>query len=222
MIERLLAPGVVGVDTVADVPEAWMLPEEAAVVARAVDKRRREFGTVRHCARRAMAELGLPPAPLLPGERREPRWPDGVVGSLTHCAGYRAAAVAHAAEVRSVGIDAEPHGPLPDGVLDSVARPEELPRLAALATARPGTHWDRLLFSAKESVYKVWFPLARRWLGFDDASLTLDPGGGFEVELRVPGPIVDGAELTALRGRWLVEDGLVVTAICLPAAPARG
>jgi 4'-phosphopantetheinyl transferase EntD len=222
VIERLLAPGVVGVDTVADVPEAWMLPEEAAVVARAVDKRRREFGTVRHCARRAMEELGLPPVPVLPGERREPRWPAGVVGSLTHCAGYRAAAVARAAEVRSVGIDAEPHGPLPDGVLDSVARPEELPRLAAMAAAHPGTHWDRLLFSAKESVYKAWFPLARRWLGFEDASLTLDPGGGFDAALWVPGPTVDGAELTALRGRWLVEDGLVVTAICLPAVPARG
>jgi 4'-phosphopantetheinyl transferase EntD len=216
VIEKLLAPGVTGAEAFADVAERLMLPAEAAVVARAVDTRRREFGTVRHCARRALAELGLPPVPLLPGQHREPGWPDGVVGSLTHCAGYRAAAVARADDMHSVGIDAEPHAPLPDGVLRTVARAEELPRLAALAADHPGMHWDRLLFCVKESVYKVWFPLARRWLGFADASVTPDPGGGFEVELLVAGPMVDGEELTGLTGRWLVEAGLVVTAICLP------
>jgi 4'-phosphopantetheinyl transferase EntD len=224
VIEKLLAHGVVGADAVTDVDESLMPPAEAAAVAHAVPKRRREFGTVRHCARQALVELGWPTAPpvsLLPGEHREPGWPDGIVGSLTHCAGYRAAAVARAAEVRSVGIDAEPHGPLPAGVLDSVALPEELHRLAALAAAHPDTHWDRLLFSAKESVYKAWFPLARRWLGFADASLFLYPGGGFDAELLVPGPAVDGAELTGMSGRWLVEAGLVLTAICLPATRPR-
>src|SRR4051794_1747725 len=60
---------------------------EAAVMARAVDKRRREFTAVRSCARRAMEKLGVPPQPVLPGKRGAPGWPDGLAGSMTHCAG---------------------------------------------------------------------------------------------------------------------------------------
>jgi 4'-phosphopantetheinyl transferase EntD len=133
---------------------------------------------------------------------------------MTHCVGYRAAALGRAVEVRTVGIDAEPHGPLPEGVLETVARPEELVRLAELVAARPEIRWDRLLFSAKESVYKAWYPLARRWLDFQEASLTVDPDAGtFAARLLVPAPeFPDG-----LAGRWLVADGLVVTAIAEPA-----
>jgi 4'-phosphopantetheinyl transferase EntD len=75
-------------------------------------------------------------------------------------------------------------------------------------------HWDRLLFSAKESVYKAWFPLANRWLGFEDAVLAIDPcRRSFEARLLVPGPALAGGRLTMFSGRWLVRDGLVLTAI---------
>ncbi|HTF48232.1 MAG TPA: 4'-phosphopantetheinyl transferase superfamily protein [Pseudonocardia sp.] len=218
MIEKLLPAGVACAEAFTDVAESLMYPEEAAEVAKAVEKRRREFGTARHCARRAMAELGVAPAPVLPGERREPIWPAGVVGSMTHCAGYRAAALALAEGMHSIGIDAEPHAPLPDGVLGAIARDEELPRLAKLAAAEPSVHWDRMLFCAKESVYKAWFPLARRWLGFEEASVTLESTGDFHAELLVPGPRVDGVELRGFTGRWLVEADLLITAICLPVA----
>jgi 4'-phosphopantetheinyl transferase EntD len=77
-----------------DPPDGVLFPEEAAI-SRAVEKRRRDFRTVRHCSRRALRELGVPPTAVAPGERRKPVWPPGVVGSLTHCTGYRAAAVAH-------------------------------------------------------------------------------------------------------------------------------
>ena len=69
------------------------LPEEEPLIARSVPKRRNEFVTVRHCARVAMEQLGVPPSPILKGEKGEPQWPRGVVGSLTHCEGYRAAVV---------------------------------------------------------------------------------------------------------------------------------
>ena len=84
-------------------------------------------------------------------------------------------------------------------------------------------HWDRLLFSAKESVYKAWFPLARRWLGFEDARLSFDPGpdparGGFTARLLVEDlPSVAGRPVTTLTGRYAVADGLLATAIALPA-----
>lgn len=216
MIEKLLPPSVACQESFEDVPETLMLPAEAAAIANAVAKRRREFGTVRYCARRALASLGVPAAPLLPGPNREPLWPPGVVGSLTHCAGYRAAAVARRGDLAAIGIDAEPHGPLPDGVLEVVTRAEERPRLARLASADPGVRWDRLLFCAKESVYKAWFPLTGRWLGFEDAAVTLLSGGEFRAELRVPGPALDGTVLTGFDGRWLVDADLVLTAVTVP------
>jgi 4'-phosphopantetheinyl transferase EntD len=189
------------------------------VISKAVTKRRLEFTTVRACARAALAELGVPPAPILPGLRGAPGWPDGVVGSMTHCAGYRAAAVASRSLAASVGIDAEPHGPLPEGVLQAIARPEEQSWLAELAGGVPGVHWDRLLFSMKESVYKAWFPLTARWLDFDEASITVDPAAGtFLARLLVPGPVLGGQELTGFSGRFGVSESLVVSTIAVPAA----
>jgi 4'-phosphopantetheinyl transferase EntD len=216
MIETILPPSVASAAAYED-DDATLFPDEEALVARAVEARRRSFATARACARRALGELGLPAVAILRGERGEPRWPPGVVGSITHCAGYRASAVAWRRDVASLGIDAEPHEGLRRGLLGRIARAEEEDRLRGLAADDPSVHWDRLLFSAKESVYKAWFPLAGRWLGFHDAAVTIDPAGTLEVSLLVDGPLVGGRPLAELEGRWLVRDGLVATAIVVPA-----
>jgi len=208
MIGELLPAEVHAVETSADPADVTLFPAERAVITRAVDKRRREFATVRHCARTALAELGVAPAPILPGERGAPVWPDGIVGSMTHCAGYRAAAVARSREITTIGIDAEPDEPLPPGVLETIARPEERTALAGPART-PGCR-DRLLFSAKESVYKAWFPLTRRWLDFHDATVVIAPDGTFHARLHVDGPV------SGFTGRWRATGGLVVTVIATP------
>ena len=220
VIGELVPAEVVVVDATGPLPGEALLPEEEQLVARAVGKRRAEFTTVRTCARIALGRLGLPPAALLSGPKREPLWPDGVVGSITHCDGYRAVAVARADRLASIGIDAEPHDALPGGILDRIALPAERAHLRDLPA---GVHWDRLLFSAKESVYKTWFPLARRWLGFEDAALLFSPGadptrGTFAVDLLVdPLPVVAGRPVRTLRGRYAVRGGLLGTAITVPA-----
>jgi 4'-phosphopantetheinyl transferase EntD len=219
LIEEILPVAVMAVEAFGDdLSYAELFPEEEQVIARSVDKRRHEFTAGRACARRALAELGVPPAPILSGERGAPQWPAGIVGAITHCAGYRAAAVARATEVAAVGIDAEPHDPLPEGVIDQIVRPEELAHLPALSAAAPKVCWDRLLFSAKESIYKAWFPVARRWLGFEEAIVTPDPDAGvFTARLLVPAP----APLSGtLHGRWMVRDGLVMTTVSVLARPA--
>ena len=94
MIEELLPSSVASAEAFDDSAEAPLFPEEEEIVARAVESRRLAFATARMCARRALGELGLPPAAIAHGERGEPVWPDGVAGTITHCAGYRAAAVA--------------------------------------------------------------------------------------------------------------------------------
>jgi 4'-phosphopantetheinyl transferase EntD len=74
--------------------------------------------------------------------------------------------------------------------------------------------WDRLLFSAKESTYKAWFPLTGAWLGFKHAEVTIDATAGtFKSRLLVPGPTLSGHELRDFAGRWLSCDGLLITAI---------
>ncbi|UUU29496.1 4'-phosphopantetheinyl transferase superfamily protein [Streptomyces sp. CA-210063] len=225
MIEELLPGSVVVVEAHADDPAAAegieLYPEEEAVVARAVAKRRREFTVVRACARRAMEKLGVPPRAIVPGERGAPGWPEGLTGSMTHCEGYAAAALVRAADLASLGIDAEPHDALPEGVLTAIALPAEETRLRRLTADHPSVHWDRLLFSAKESVYKAWFPLTGRWLDFSEADIevSVDPGGRsgrLRAELLVPGPVVDGRRIGVFDGRWTVRRGLVATAVSIP------
>jgi 4'-phosphopantetheinyl transferase EntD len=220
MITEILPPEVTVVEAFGDVAGGMLFPAEEAVIARAVDKRRREFSTGRACAHAALVKLGLPPAPILRGPQGAPQWPDGVVGSITHCAGYRAAAVARAQDVLTVGLDAEPDQALPHGVLDRISLAEERAWLRETATRPGGPSWDRLLFSAKESVYKAWFPLTGSWLGFEDAVITIDPAAGaFTARLLVPGPLVAGQPLTGFSGRWATGRGLVLTAIAVTSVP---
>ncbi|MFF2727777.1 4'-phosphopantetheinyl transferase [Streptomyces sp. NPDC058008] len=223
MIERLLPAYVASADTYeTDAPAGSLYPEEARLVATSVDRRKHEFAAVRACARRAMAVLGLPPAPVLPGHRGVPLWPDGIVGSMTHCDGYRAAVLARASEVRAVGIDAEPNEPLPPDVLEAISLPSERSRRPPGPDGPDGAavHWDRLLFSAKESVFKTWFPLTRIELDFHEADISFRAGpdgaaeGTFTAQLSRTAP---GMPMS-YEGRWLIDNGFAVTAIVLPAS----
>jgi 4'-phosphopantetheinyl transferase EntD len=220
------------VDTWSETADASLLwPEEEAALGPVVEGRRRDYVLGRRCARQALGRLGVEPRPVLRGPGREPLWPAGVVGSITHTSapavgppasgrvivgrsmmgratvGYAAAVVARSSRVRSVGIDAEPDGPLPAGVLDRIVRPED--RIWVDAGPVVGVaHPDRLLFTIKEAVYKAWFPLAGRWLGFDDAYVELgSTGQRFRASIVVDGPI------RSMTGRYATFDGIVVAAI---------
>ncbi|HWC27401.1 MAG TPA: 4'-phosphopantetheinyl transferase superfamily protein [Solirubrobacteraceae bacterium] len=203
MIEQLVPATVAAVATRADV-EAELFAEEVRSLGFAVPRRRREFQTGRACARRALARLGLPAAAVATGARGEPLWPASVVGSITHCDGYRACAAAHARDVRALGIDAEVDAPLPAGVLDAVASAGERGALAALPPLRC---WDRVLFSAKEALFKAWYPLTGVALAFEEADVRIDADGTFSARLRVDGP------LSAVAGRWTAAGGIVATAV---------
>ncbi|MGN9911011.1 4'-phosphopantetheinyl transferase family protein [Phytohabitans sp. LJ34] len=221
MLAELLPTAVVAVEAYDDSAPVELFPEEQAIVARAVDKRRREFTTVRGCARQALARLGYGPAPILPGQRGAPQWPAGIVGTMTHCEGYRACALALDRDVRTLGVDAEPDAPLPEGVLEAIALTDELAMLRDLDTRSRGVHWDRLLFSAKEAVYKAWFPLAAKWLDFSEARIAIDPDAGtFEATLLVPGPVTPEGPLAGFSGRWLSRRGLLLASIVVTAPSA--
>lgn len=126
-----------------------------------------------------------------------------------------------------MGVDAEPHGPLPPGVSRTIALPAEHAWLDAVATEVPDLHLDRVLFSAKEATYKAWFPLTRRWLGFEDAEITIQleqqsdtaAHGTFQSRILIDPSVNDGGTpLQQLHGNWTIKRGFVVAATTVPAA----
>ena len=214
-LRTIVPPDVVAVAAIGHEPAAALLDEEEVALGQVADVRRREYTIARHCARRALGILGVGPVPILSGPDREPLWPEHVVGSLTHCRGYCAAAVAPRGRIRSIGIDAEPNEALPHGILRMVAATEEWTRLERLP--RNGVAWDRLLFSAKESVYKAWFPLANTWLGFKDVAMTIDAEAAtFVARLLVRGPDVEGHALAEIAGRFVIHQRFIITAAVIP------
>ncbi|MEU3452021.1 4'-phosphopantetheinyl transferase superfamily protein [Micromonospora sp. NPDC006766] len=200
-------------------PQDWsgvLLPaEQACLGARAPASRRRDFTAGRVCARRALAGLGLPATPVTSAPDRSPVWPAGVVGTITHTRDYCAAAAARAAEFRSLGMDAEQHRELDPGVRRAICLPEEEADLARLPA---GVSWPTLVFSIKETVYKVWHPVVGTWLNFHDARVTLDPDAGTFTARIAPGriaaaPVPDPP--TWLAGRFAVDAALIRSAAAL-------
>ncbi|GHJ56781.1 hypothetical protein Nm8I071_60880 [Nonomuraea sp. TT08I-71] len=216
VMRDLLPPEVaVAVAAAADWTGALLPAERACLGERAVASRRRDFTAGRVCARRALVGLGLPATPVPAAPDRAPVWPPGVVGAITHTRDYCAAAAARASEVRAVGLDAERHRDLTPGVRRKVCLPEEEADLVRLPA---GVAWPTVLFSAKETVYKVWHPLVGTWLDFADARVTLDPDAGTFTARIAPArlaaaPVTDPP--LSIAGRFAVDAELVRTAAVL-------
>ena len=123
LIAGLLPPSVAAAESTGRPPGAapGLFPAEQAALRTAGPRRRAEFAAGRSCARAALATLGVAAGPILPGPAGQPLWPAGVTGSITHCAGYQACAVARTTDVAAIGIDAEPDAALPAGLIETVA-----------------------------------------------------------------------------------------------------
>ncbi|MEU6117406.1 4'-phosphopantetheinyl transferase superfamily protein [Streptomyces sp. NPDC047117] len=191
----------------------------------AVPARRAEFVTGRALARRALSAVGAPTTDLVRTVTGAPAWPQGFTGSITHCLGYRAAAVAARRDVCALGIDAEPHRPLADELIAAIATPGERRGWPA----RSGLWSETVAFSAKEAACKALYGLGAGLIDFSELRIgvrglyRLGEGawrGTFGAQLhrarREPGLPAGVA------GRWHVSDSLVVTAVVLEAAAGMG
>lgn len=191
-------------------------PLEQRLASTAVDRRKSEFGDARWCAHQALREAGYTgDEPILRGTGGMPLWPAGFTGSLSHTAGLRAAVVAPTTALWSMGLDVEIAEPLPEGVLSMIARSGELAQLKRLADQGIDCA-DRLLFCAKEATYKAWYPLAHRWLDFDEAHIDLRDDGTVVVYL-----LARPAPVPIIEGRWVVRDGYAMVSTMVPAARNR-
>lgn len=186
--------------------DATLFPEEREAVRNAIDARRAEFAQGRSCARRALASFGVPARPIGVGPRREPLWPEGFVGSITHSGNLVAAAVARSRMVRALGIDAEVAVPLPSDVRGVVLNAAER------VDGGHGKEHETVVFSAKESVFKALFPLTRAWIDFADLVVETDEmAGTFCARPTRHDPLWD-RHANTLAGRFTVTGGYVLTA----------
>jgi 4'-phosphopantetheinyl transferase EntD len=147
---------------------------EAALMAKAVPKRRREYTAGRVLARRAAGRLGLGAIEIVPREDRSPTWPAGVVGSITHTAGHVAVALARADVIRGVGLDVEQAEPLKARLWDMICTPEDLRMLERFSEPERSV-MAKLVFSAKEAAYKAQYAVTETFLGFGAMHIDIDP-----------------------------------------------
>jgi 4'-phosphopantetheinyl transferase EntD len=174
----------VGASAIDPADEASLLPEEAAIVASAVAKRRREFASGRALLRRLL-DTDQAVTVLV---SRAPQLPSGVVASLAHDDEIVVAAVSRTASVRALGIDLEPVGAVDGEVADAVRRPEERDL---------DPTW---VFVAKEAMYKAWSTQGGRFLRHEDVSITDTGGGSFVATVLDAGRSFTGSS-TVVGGR---------------------
>ena len=206
---RLFPPTVIGTALGPGVfPDALHPAEEAYLRSRRMSGRREDdFRRGRTCARRALRGLGLGEAPILISADRDPLWPGGVVGSITHTEGLAAAVVASDDQILGVGVDAERLERAGADLASVIASAGEA---ALWSSAWIGGDWLTALFSAKESVFKATFPRTRTFLEFHDVILTPSPDGhGFTAS--AGGQRTDTTRLTQISGRVVFHDRHVVT-----------
>ena len=167
-IDALSLPGIlIGHRLISPGDEHALLPEEAPAFASSVVKVRRASGAARTVARQLLMRLGHPGCALPKSPSGAPIWPAGVIGSLTHDARVAVAAVGLCRDVDAIGIDVEPAEILPPDLLDIVATPQERSKIG------DDPYRGRLLFVAKEAVYKAVYPLDRTFLEHHDVQIDL-------------------------------------------------
>ena len=189
--------------------------EELRAVASAVPSRRREFACGRACAHRAIRALGRTDGPILVGRDREPLWPAGVVGAISHTSVLAGAAVADARDARGIGFDIE----RVDADFDAAQRnliftPAELGRLDALRAG--GLPAEVVLFSAKECVHKTLFPVTGLRLDYQDVSVDIEAGAGRFAAAVHEQRTIDMAGTASIAGMFRLTTAHVISAIILP------
>jgi 4'-phosphopantetheinyl transferase EntD len=218
-LASLFPPGALAAELRESADPALLWPAEAMYLGKAVAKRAQEFAAGRLCARKLLAEFGIREFPVEVGDARQPLWPDALVGSITHTAGFCAAVVAEQSRFAAIGVDSEVAGSVKPEVWPSICTPGEILWLHSLPEAsRMGA--ATLIFSAKEAFYKCQYPLTRERLTFHDAQVELAwvaSGGSFTIQPTKRITLADHAALP-LHGRYLFHEQFVTAGLSLSAA----
>ncbi len=149
--------------------------EADALHSAAVPSRQATVRLGRAAAHAALQSIQRDEGPVLSGANREPIWPTGVCGSISHITGLGVALAAPTARTDGVGIDVELYRTAPE-LERQVPRAEEKAWLDQIAP-EDRSQWLLALFSAKESIFKAFFPRVGFFFGFEAASLAPTSSG---------------------------------------------
>ena len=220
LVESLFPPGAAAADVRGAVDARVLHPEEAAAVAGSAPKRVADFAAGRACARLALERFGIAGFPLRAGGDRTPRWPDGIVGSITHTVGYCGAVAAKRERFAALGLDAEIRNSVTPELWPQILTPAELARLHSLASAEPA-EFATIAFSAKEAFYKAQFAVTGAWLDFTDVEVDLlpeDPQQG-ALSVSIVAPVAFRSLPERVSGRYRIDGDVVLTGIAVAPAP---
>jgi 4'-phosphopantetheinyl transferase EntD len=198
--------------------EASLLGVETKLAQKMAEKRYNEFIHGRHCARLALAQLGIAPGPIDKGASREPLWPETISGSISHTLHYAAAAVAPRSAYVGIGLDMESAIPLEEKLFTAICRKEELLEFSRLKlTAEAAGERAKLLFSIKESIYKCLWPTVRQFIDFTEMQVKLaDDGFSYQA---IPHTTKASRELLSqLQGRYRYDGELILSSAWLSSA----
>jgi 4'-phosphopantetheinyl transferase EntD len=134
------------------------------------EKRNIDFSTGRYCARKALDQLNLDSVEILIGVNREPLWPEGIVGSISHCDSLIGAIVAKIENYTSIGLDIEEIGKIEKSLWSLLFTKSEISFLSGLSVKDCGL-FSTVFFSMKESFYKLQYPLTNMFLDFKDVEI---------------------------------------------------
>jgi 4'-phosphopantetheinyl transferase EntD len=214
-LSGLFPASVVVAELTSPAPRALLTTSELHSISHCAEKRIQDFTRGRACAHRVLSELGIPDFSLLAGAKREPIWPAGITGSITHTAGFAAAVAAPRSEIASVGLDCEIIESVDEELWSRICTPTEQARLARVPAAERGRQ-AALIFAAKEAFYKCQFPVSRQWVGFEDVDIEPTDwpavSGSFRILPQAGLPVSDGW-VAALVCRFQFRDRWVVTGV---------
>jgi 4'-phosphopantetheinyl transferase EntD len=197
--------------------QALLTQAELAAVSHCSPLRIAQFTAGRLCARRALEALGVTQFSLLPAADRQPIWPEGVAGSITHTEGFSAAVVGRREAVRSLGIDTEISSEVRERLWPRITAPAELEQLRELPQ-RAAQLRAAVLFAAKEAFYKCQFALTAERLAFADVAIRTNTASG-EFQVLPQRPLRIEAELDGaiLVGRCRRHGRYVTAGLAIPA-----
>ena len=192
-----------------------LLPEEEIFLKTiGSSKRQAEFILGRRCVHQALSKFKLESAPVLRNpETREPCWPESVRGSITHSGKMAAAAVGWTKDISGIGIDLESFSREIDfNISRHVCVETELIRLKSLP-AEQAKRDLRIIFSAKESIFKCFFPISQTYLYFKDAKITINEDNAefsFVLSKACSGITEVGFQHS---GKFSIKDNMLLTSI---------
>lgn len=190
---------------------------------KSVLKRRSEYFAGRYCAINSLRRFSVETSFIDTGINREPLWPEGLIGSISHCSNRAVAVVERASRFLGIGIDIEDkvNNKTMNNIQGQILNADEAEIISYNAEQKAILF--TMAFSLKEAFFKAAYSTVGRYFGFDAVSIVnidyLKKNVLFELnetldELLPKGMVVEGSYR-------ILSDEQVVTCVTLDHSHCR-